>query len=267
MLRSDPHCAVQIEGATFRGVRVAGQPPQRPAVQAGEGFAALETEGAEETRERALTGDGFDAEHPGDGGVVLQPGHARELVGPGEDAAEIAQRDVGGRVGVGAGGGVRQPLLQLRAESFLMQEVRSDDQAAVSGQPLIGEGNSDCRGVCGSINIQPHRLVRLPWTHGRLCFHHTHKLAKRRLLFQSESFRLRTFALTCAEIGPQAGCNNERPPSAFRLYSTAAGKRRAFALTPGCRSGLHCPMAAPASKASARSRCLSKGRSVAFRYA
>ena len=170
---------VQVEGVAFERSRAAGQPAQRPSVQAGEGFAALETERAEEARERALAGEGFDAEHLGDGWVVLQPGHARELVGPGEDAAQVTQRDVGGRVGVGAGGCVRQSLRQLGAETLLMQEVRPEDQTAVSGQPLVSEGNSDCRSACGSINIQPHRLVRLPW---RLCclrIHHHHKHARR----------------------------------------------------------------------------------------
>ena len=77
--------------------------------------------------------------------IALQPRHPRELVSPGEDAAEVAQCDVGGCVRVGTGGRVRQDTVELATKLLLLQEVRPDDQAAMCGQSLIGEADSNGR--------------------------------------------------------------------------------------------------------------------------
>ena len=130
-------------------------------MQAAQERRGLLGEGAKEARERGRTGDRFEAEHFGDGRITLQPGHARELVRAGEDATHITPGDVGRRVSIGAGGIVRQILFQRGAELLWLEELRPDDQAAVSGQALIGARNAEGRrGVLG-VNLEAHRLVRL----------------------------------------------------------------------------------------------------------
>jgi hypothetical protein len=75
-----------------------------------------------------VAGDGFNAQHLGHGGITLEPGHAGELVRAGEDAADTAQRDIGGIV--------RQDFAPLLAKAFLPEKVRPDDEAAVSGEAV-----------------------------------------------------------------------------------------------------------------------------------
>jgi hypothetical protein len=85
---------------------------------------------------------------------------------------------------------VRQHLAQLLAKLLLAQKVRPDDQPPVGGQPLIGEADPDGRRRVFGVNLEPHRLVRLPLRPGILFWFHHLKPAKRCSLFQAESFRL-----------------------------------------------------------------------------
>src|SRR5437899_1007304 len=70
--------------------------------------------------------------------------------------------------------------------------MRPNHHPAMSGQALIGEGNSDRRSAILGVNIQAHRLVRLLWRRACGIFYHKLQHAKRCSLFQTESFRLRT---------------------------------------------------------------------------
>jgi hypothetical protein len=61
----------------------------------------------------------------------------------------------------------------------------------MSGEPLIGEADPDGRRSVFRVNLEPHRLGRLPSRPGNLIWFHHHKPAKRCSSFQAESFRLR----------------------------------------------------------------------------
>src|SRR5208282_2806387 len=114
-----------------------------------------------------------------------------KLVGPAENAPDVAQRHIGRIIGVGTGRTMGQDFPQLPPKSLLMQKVRPHHHAAMGGQPLIGKRNPNGRSVIFGVNWQAHRLVRLPSRFGNLIWFHHHKPAKRCSLFQAESFRLR----------------------------------------------------------------------------
>src|SRR5208282_1739868 len=113
-----------------------------------------------------------------------------KLVGPAENAPDVAQRHIGRIIGVGTGRTMGQDFPQLPPKSLLMQKVRPHHHAAMGGQPLIGKRNPNGRSVIFGVNWQAHRLVRLPSRFGNLIWFHHHKPAKRCSLFQAESFRL-----------------------------------------------------------------------------
>lgn len=142
------------------------------------------TERIKEAAQGGLTGHRFNAQDLRDGRVTLPPRHARELVRAAQNAAHITRRHVGRIIGMGTGGGGRQDGAQLVAEAFLMQEMRPDDEAAVGGEALVGEADTDGRRGRFGVKVQAHRLVRLRLRRSRQSFLHKSKLAKRRSLFQ-----------------------------------------------------------------------------------
>lgn len=131
------------------------------------------------------------AQHLRHRGTTLQPRHTGEFVRTAQDAADIAQRDIRGVVGVGAGRSVRQDLPQLLAKALLPQKVRPDNQPAVGRETLVGEVDADGRRGVFGVNLKPHRLVCLLLRPGNLLWFHHRKPAKRCSPLQSESFRLR----------------------------------------------------------------------------
>ena len=56
---------------------------------------------------------------------------------------------------------MRQQGVELTAKLLLLQKVTPHNQAAVSGEPLIGKANSSGRRSRVRVHIQAHRLVRL----------------------------------------------------------------------------------------------------------
>ena len=86
------------------------------------------------------------------------------------------------------------------AETFLVEEVRPDDPAAVGGEALVGERNPDGRSGVFGVKVQAHRLVRLRLRLGRWMYLHKPKAAKRCSSFQAESFRLRRTRFAFGDI-------------------------------------------------------------------
>src|SRR5208282_1855992 len=143
-----------------------------------------------------------------------------KLVGPAENAPDVAQRHIGRIIGVGTGRTMGQDFPQLPPKSLLMQKVRPHHHAAMGGQPLIGKRNPNGRSVIFGVNWQAHRLVRLPSRFGNLIWFHHHKPAKRCSLFQAESFRLRPNV--CATVGAHAGLQlltRHSPPNSDMRYT------------------------------------------------
>ena len=114
-------------------------------MQPAQGLTGALRERRKEAAQGGLTRHRFDAQHLGHGGVALQPRDPRELIGPDQNPPEIAQRDVGGRKRIGTGGRVRQQAIKLLTELLLPQKVTPDNHPPMSGEPLIGEPDSDGR--------------------------------------------------------------------------------------------------------------------------
>jgi hypothetical protein len=130
-------------------------------VQTRQRFAGAATALREETRERRLTRDRFDAEHLGHRRIVRQMRDPRQLVRPAEDAADKTQRRVARIIGVGTGRRMRQHRAQLLAQAPLRDKPSPHRQPAVRRQPLIGEANPHRLHSVFGAQIPPHRLVRL----------------------------------------------------------------------------------------------------------
>jgi hypothetical protein len=87
-------------------------------VQAAQVLAGALVEHPEEPAQRGLAGYHLNPQHLGHCGITLQPGHAGEFVRAAEDAADIAQRDIGGIVSVRTGGVMRQDFAQLLTKAL-----------------------------------------------------------------------------------------------------------------------------------------------------
>ena len=98
-----------------------------------------------------------------DGWIALQPSDPRELVRAHQNPGHKSQPNIGRIVGVGTRGLVGQAFAQQLPKASLVQKMRPDHYPTMSGQPLIGEGNTDGRSAIFGIKIQTHRLVRLLW--------------------------------------------------------------------------------------------------------
>ncbi len=159
-------------------------------MQPAQNLATLLGEHAKEPTQRGLAGNGFDAQHLGHRRIALQPGHPGKLVRPTQNAADIPQRHVRRIVSIGTGWTVGQHRAQLLAKLLLAQKVRPHNQPAVGGQPLIGEADPNGRRGVFSVNLEPHRLVRLLSRLRNLFWFHHRKPARRCASFQAESFRL-----------------------------------------------------------------------------
>jgi hypothetical protein len=127
---------IQIQRIAFApgGQTVNGLP-----VQTLQSVARRLPEHSEKSTEGGLTGDGLHPQHLRYGRIALQPGHPGQLVHSSQNASHVTQSHIGGIVGVGTGGLMRQRLPQLPAKLLLLQKMRPHNHAAMSGQPLIGK--------------------------------------------------------------------------------------------------------------------------------
>lgn len=105
--------------------------------------------------------------------IAAQMGHPRELVGPGEDAGDEAQRRVHGVMRVGAGEPVRQQAGEQRAHFAQMQEGPKGRLPRVCAQPLLGGRNADGLFAGVQLDCCGHRLVSRSRVALRLVFHYS----------------------------------------------------------------------------------------------
>lgn len=91
-------------------------------VQSAQCLAGALIEHAEKPAQGGLASGGLETQYLGHRRITLQPGHAGKLVRAAQDAADIAQRDIGGLVRIGPGVIMRHALLVTAGGSVVVAE-------------------------------------------------------------------------------------------------------------------------------------------------